>query len=305
MKLKKIIFSSLLLSTFALLFSSKPITNRLKPITRNGEKIVFSKDYFLSFEKEINDSCYHAIAKKNISNELLNEYETVSIQDKDEYTIVYDLIANEINGLVELNVFFENTNERIVEKFYGLVMKNYNDKDDIVFSIDGNNIFFSEINTLSSIEQCSLFGNILHKSINESMKAATYLEPITKIIALTSGEIISLVNSYKSTSNNVKNYSHNSKKVQPKDFIYGQNAYTDWYFGTTTISNSGCGVIAGYNLAHALGRNISFSETIFMYEELGIEINSGLGYLGSNPYQISYFLKPQKIDYERICDSKK
>lgn len=63
-------------------------------------------------------------------------------------------------------------------------------------------------------------------------------------------------------------------------------------------------MIAGYNLARAKGRSYTLAEVTYLYEYLGIEVRLGMGYLGCNPYQISYFLAASGIRYERALKAK-
>lgn len=272
--------------------------------TRTAIASVEESNYFDSFEETQSETDYKAVAKKTISSAALKEYETVSLFDDEEYLITYEVETDSENSNVVLNVYFDKTNERIIENFTGYPTTNYNDEKDILFIVDGMHVFLSELANMSALEQCSWFGNILHKVLNAGMIAVSYLEPAVKVLVYTSENIyVSLYNIVKNTSYLV-NFGINSSKTQPTGYVYGQDAYENWRFGFTNMSEAGCEVIAGYNLAHAKGRNITLADTIFLYESLGIEIGLAQGFFGSNPYQISYFLASTGLWYNKVFNYK-
>ena len=54
---------------------------------------------------------------------------------------------------------------------------------------------------------------------------------------------------------------------------------------------------------YALGKNGTLAETILYYENCGIELGNAGGKFGSNPYQITYFLKGNTIKHEKVIKS--
>ncbi len=278
-------------------------TEQQSAVIRKGNIVSEKTNYFDSIEESNNEIEYKTIAKKKISGKALSDFESVSYLD-DEYLITYEVTTKLEEGRMTLNVYFDKTNESIIENFTGIPMTNYNDEEDILFTIDDSHIFLSELNSLSGLEQCTRFGNIMHRVLNANMLALSYIEPAIKILVYSSASLkTTLYTSVKNTSYLV-NYELNSKKSQPIGYVYGQKAYKDWNFGFSNIAHAGCEVIAGYNLAHALGKDFTLADTIFLYENLGIEIGLAQGKLGSNPYQISYFLVASGIFYKRVLNYK-
>ena len=304
--------------------SNNKITNN-NAIVRTGANAVEDSNYFDSIVSSHDDVAYKTIAKKYISSEALNGYETVSLFDSDEYLITYEVTTSLDDLTMNLSVYFDNTNEHIIENFIGVPMVNYNDEEDFLFTIDDMHIFLSEFELLIDQEQCSFFGELcnawnwfwgkvvdnsgiaFHKTVNVAMRGLECMEPAIKALisakcyCFESGLDV-LFETYLVVKDCIYtiNYEENSKKTQPSDYVYGQDSYGDWKFGSSDLAFAGCEVIAGYNLAHALEIDCSLAETIFLYESLGIELGTFQGYFGSNPYQISYFLDFAEISYERI-----
>lgn len=285
-------------------FLSSCSKNNNESKIRNGNNIEIEPNYFETLDEYNDDTLYKAVAKKKISRESLFNYETVSLSDEEDYLITYEVITNFEESTMTLNVYFDNSKEVIIENFIGIPMSNYNNEEDILFSIDDEHIFLSELNNLTEVEQCSWFGNALHKFLNGSMLALSYVEPAIKILVYTTDNVlVNLYSTVKNTSYKL-NYVINSNKTQPTGYVYGQNYYSDWKFGFSYMDYAGCEVIAGYNVAKAKGRDITLADTIFLYESLGIEIGVAQGFFGSNPYQISYFLVSTDISYNKVFSYK-
>ena len=270
---------------------------------RTGSSLYEDNNYFESIICSNDDVEYKTVAKKRISYQALSDYESVSFAD-DEYLITYEVTTNLETSTMMLEVYFDNTKETIIENFVGIPMTNYNDEEDILFTVDDSHIFLSELNSLNEQEKCSWFGNILHKTLNTGMIALSYIEPAIKILVYTSDNVLALLYTTVKNTSYIVNYEINSNKTQPIGYVYGQKLYSDWKFGFSDMAYAGCEVIAGYNLAHAKGRNYTLADTIFLYESLGIEIGIAQGFFGSNPYQISYFLKSTGISYNKVTSYK-
>lgn len=300
------ITASNIISMFCSLYgTNKNIYEGNVAASRSGTLNIENTDpYFEYFEENNNDIEYKTIGKKKISSASLLEYETVSLLDDADYLITYEVIANVEESAVTLNVYFDSTNERIIEDFTGIPMTNYNDESDVLFNVDNQHIFLSDILNLSAQEQCSWFGNILHKTLNAGMAAFTYIEPVIKIFTYSRENILALIYNTVKNANYLVNYEINSSKNQPNGFVYRQDRLSSWNFGATNLKEAGCEVIAGYNLAYAKGRDFSLADTIFLYESLGIEIGIAQGFFGSNPYQISYFLSALYMNYKKITNYK-
>ena len=140
--------------------------------------------------------------------------------------------------------------------------------------------------------------------MNAGLLATSYLEPAIDILVLTNKEITNFIAKSFVDIDQKRNYNYNKQLSQPSGFVYGQKNYADWKFGYSNLSYAGCEVIAGYNVAKALGKNYTLAQVVLLYEALGIEIGAAQGYFGSNPYQISYFLKSTGISYTRVNNYK-
>lgn len=298
---KLIMFILLLISIFGV---NSHISNVEEKVSiRTGSGPIEDTNYFESIICVDDNVEYKTIAKKKVSYQALSDYESVSLMD-DEYLITYEVTTNLEKSTMILEVYFDNTKETIIENFVGVPMTNYNDEEDILFTVDESHIFLSELNSLNEQEKCSWFGNILHKTLNAGMIALSYIEPAIKILVYTSDNVLAMLYTTVKNTSYLVNYGINSNKTQPTGYVYGQNAYSSWKFGFSDMSYAGCEVIAGYNLARAKGRNYTLADTIFLYESLGIEIGIAQGFFGSNPYQISYFLNATGISYNKVTNYK-
>ncbi len=218
-----------------------------------------------------NDAIYDAIDNK-----------VVEINDTISYQITKD------NKEVLLNVYKDNY---LIKSYVG----NF-ENSDYLFEINNEKIYLSKLNMMNKNELNSLFGNLLHHLINGAMKALSCIE--IRGFNYEKGNALEDLKNQETNRRYLKNYEINSSKMQPNDFVYGQHAYSDWYFDFNDISYAGCEVVAGYNLARAKGLNYSFSDAIFMFESL--EIGMFNGYFGANPYQINRFLNALEIPYNMV-----
>lgn len=102
-----------------------------------------------------------------------------------------------------------------------------------------------------------------------------------------------------------RNYNHNKTLENPTDYIDDQHNRTDWWFGVGNVkgneltgppglvSMNGCGVIAIFNVLHAMGMNPNFAEIIH-----DVESDSGTfacGYFGTDPTHFSRYFKSKNI----------
>ncbi len=110
----------------------------------------------------------------------------------------------------------------------------------------------------------------------------------------------------------VSNYKYN-RKLESKGKGVGKGCYVtnqsetetknkrsgNYRFGFTKFKNVGCEVAAVYNAMISLGRPERLSQTIYCFEAWSIEFASGWGKLGSNPLEISRYLKKKKVSYKK------
>ena len=110
----------------------------------------------------------------------------------------------------------------------------------------------------------------------------------------------------------VSNYKYN-RKLESKGKGVGKGCYVtnqedtitknyrsgNYRFGFTKFAYVGCEVAAVYNAMISLGRPERLSQTIYCFEAWSIEFASGWGKLGSNPLEISRYLKKKKVSYKK------
>ncbi|MBR3289777.1 MAG: hypothetical protein IKI63_03250 [Clostridia bacterium] len=157
---------------------------------------------------------------------------------------------------------------------------------DACIVVDGHEYMMSDYENVSSIDNCGF------TSIPDVI--ATYL------ITAEKAEIERAKQNY---TYNVK-LEAAGKGVGTNRLIYDQHDTTtqhykagNYRFGFTTFGGVGCEVAAAYNATLALGQKDRLSTTILMFEALLIEFSVGWGLLGSNPLEISRYLKARGLKY--------
>lgn len=260
-----------------------------------ASSVALSENYFSDIVVNQEGNKYYTTAQKIFSSSIFNEYDLVS-STGDFITITYEVIVNSDDKSMTLNIYIEATEENIIENFKGYYMTNYNDEMDVIFNFDGIYMFLSELEDLTAIEQCSIWGNLLHFAINADLFALSVIEPAITIMSIIYNPFSTAISQ---TTYGI-NYAYNILNTQPTSYVTKQSDFTNWKFGMSTLAYAGCEVISGYNLSTALGKNYSLAYVTYLYEALGIEIGAAQGYFGSNPYQISYFLIAAGIEYEKV-----
>ena len=93
---------------------------------------------------------------------------------------------------------------------------------------------------------------------------------------------------------------HRDKIIADGGFIENQNEFTDMYYGSATVSYSGCEVIAVYNVLRALtGREPSLPKLIAAFEKNGMIF---YGNLGTDPGEMKYFLQKHRFLVEEFTN---
>lgn len=257
---------------------------------------------FDSVEKFEENNVYTYIAKKTFDKSSLSLYDEIDYDAEmslESEEVEYSVSADATTGSVVLSAMLVENEEQIIDTLPGNVLYNEQNEVDVIFSVDGEMYSAREMLTQSAVEQCSLIGNILHASLNVALKVLAAYEfgiKITLAAVSNVSALLLIIGDVKYRSN----YNNNSAKIQPTDFVTDQRNYSDWDFGISDLAYAGCEVIAGYNLARAKNININLAQTTYLYESLGIEIGFAAGYLGSNPYQISYYLNALGIKYTTV-----
>lgn len=102
------------------------------------------------------------------------------------------------------------------------------------------------------------------------------------------------------------NYKHNSALSDDicNEYIDNQHGCADFRYGFSNIAESGCGVIAAYNLLVSLGQSELLSEVIYGFEKWGVEIEVSWGSWGSNPFKMYKYFNRKGLRYKK-CPSLK
>ncbi len=270
-----------------------------------SENSIDSQGAFEEFEgvsREKKDSLYTYRAQKKFVKESFLPYDKISdsnLTEDEIESVDYEVVIDETSGDIAVNAIFANNGEQIVDTLHGNVFYDEDNETDVIFNVDGELYSAREILGQSSIEECSFWGNLLHSIANAALKLLAIVEPAIKLTLASASDVAALL-LVVGQEKYLANYNANSKQIQPSGYVTNQKSYGAWDFGCSDLAYAGCEVIAGYNLAKAKGININLAQTTYLYESLGIELGFAAGYLGSNPYQISYFLKAMNINYIKV-----
>lgn len=260
---------------------------------------------FENVESSVVDNVYTFTATKRIDYASSSNVDKISVLEDeihyDEYEeIEYSVTCDISTSNVTLTAYMVDDDEPIIDTLYGSVYYDEDGDVDVVFSLDDELFSVRELLSLSVIDECSVWGNILHAALNALLKLNAILEPAFTLTLAAVSNVAAIVLAY-GQATYLSNYTYNSNIAnQPSGYITNQSLYSGWKFGYSNLSDSGCEVIAGYNLAQAKGIDITLAQTTYLYESLGIEIGCAGGYLGSNPYQIGYFLTVMGISYTKV-----
>ena len=168
---------------------------------------------------------------------------------------------------------------------------------DAYIEIDGETYLLSDYVSTNAIDEC-LFGWL------KALIVVVVVIVVYVVVAETAEQIKAK-----------QNYEYNKqleasgRGVTKNTYITGQNRTNvtgnnpgNYRFGFTSFSDVGCEVAAAYNAMIALERAEMLSETIYCFEKWAIEFAIAWGNFGSNPLQISTFLKKKDIGFSKITN---
>ena len=161
---------------------------------------------------------------------------------------------------------------------------------DACIELDGNKYRLSDFENRSSLTERGGVMSSIIKAIDLYLSVAD------------TAEKVKAVSNYKynrkleSKGNGVKKgyYVTDQSETKKKNKRSG-----NYRFGFTKFKDVGCEVAAVYNAMISLGRPERLSQTIYCFEAWSIEFASGWGKLGSNPLEISKYLKKKKVSYKK------
>lgn len=195
MKFKKILVSlSLVLTGIAGLSIGQININQKENVaqetrTAHYEKISFDENAFDDFDNhEVvqNNEGINIKAEKLFSTQLLNEFDLVGLDEStDEFNVIYEInyVENEDTVFLSATITGEN-NIDIIDTIPGLVSINASGESDILFSVEDELIWLSDLTDSSIIENTGWFTNLIKKITNTAIKVVSNIvkvfEPIIR-----------------------------------------------------------------------------------------------------------------------------
>lgn len=188
MKLFKILLSFTLISFLSFLIYKKTINKnidfkvRTVEYNNNIDESIF--DDFCNHQIIEDNKDLNIIAEKRFNKSILEELDLVSL-DNEEFSVIYEInyVDEEETVFLNATLICEN-NIEIIDNVPGLVSLNKNGEADILFSLDYELVWLSEISDNSVVEQCGWFKKILKKFTNNSVVIGStivkVLEPIIR-----------------------------------------------------------------------------------------------------------------------------
>lgn len=163
----------------------------LEQVTRTAEysKIGFDESVFIDFKNyEIiqNEEGIDIKAEKCFDSTLMNEIDLVGLDNSsDEFVVTYEVkyIENEDTVFLTATIIGDD-NINIIDTIPGLVSINNAGQADILFSIDDELVWLSDLTNDEIIDNTGWFKNLIKKITNKSIQVASdvvrVLEPIIR-----------------------------------------------------------------------------------------------------------------------------
>lgn len=189
----------LLFGTFAVTSNNGTATETLMASERTVElNYDFLDDQsivaeFDEFDYQTDEKGFDLVAKKTFNLSVLSEIDLVGFDETEEqFTIRYDVQYIENDDTVFLTVTIEDEDDiPVVETIPGLVTYNSIGEPDIMFVVDGEYLWLSDLSNLGQLDEVGWFSNLLksvQKAINKIVETvvqavATILAPAIKIVS--------------------------------------------------------------------------------------------------------------------------
>ncbi len=263
-------------------------------------------NYLTNFEEKSIDYdesnvSFHGIMEYD--EHVLSLFDQVALADKvdrEKSNIVYDCSFNmdAMQFVFKATLLNENGEPLEIEEMTTDAFVTDMGRLDAYIELDGETYLLSDYVSTDAIDEC-LFGWL------KALIVVIVIVVVYVVVAETAEQIKS-----KSNYEFNKQLEANGNGVNKNTYITGQNRTNvhgnnpgNYRFGFNTgFGEVGCEVAAAYNAMIALGKSEMLSETIFSFEKWAIEFSIAWGKLGSNPLQISTYLKKRKIEYSKITN---
>lgn len=294
------------LALFCFKFTTKSTSNSEQDNTEllndSFQDLKVSAKDFDDVSLEIETTSGSFVGFQSIDLSLLNDDAFVSLSttnSNETSTVRFEVSVDAIYGNVILNATLDREyGEPLIDQAAGLTIEDDQGNIDVLFIIDGTEIYLSEIVQPDVIQNVGFFSN-LAKTV--ARVVITIVAPvITKLIAAVtlSVSILGIVDDKTAEAN----YQHNLKqsfKITADGFINKQAQFETWKYGLATMKNNGCGPIAVYNtlkhmniltgVSSESGRTKQLATIVRAFEAFHGMMAFGLG--GTNPTYIEPYLR--------------
>lgn len=241
-------------------------------------------------EKQLKD--YDLSPVDFISSEMVTE-------NLEEY-ISFDFTYNVDLSKIIVTASILDNGELLIDNLSGYVFETENGDLDAILNLDdGETVLISDLSNCC-IEECGWLSKVIKGAISTVIVAVVVVVlPVTipAVALVATAAAVYGVISVTEKKIAESNYNHNCSLVEPNKYINGQDYYSDWKFGTSTLDYNGCGVIAAYNVMRGIKKSKKLVEVIFDFDYNSGTIVSGV--FGADPSHYSTYFDKNGIKYTR------
>ena len=285
-----------------LVVGKKNVLTRSMEVTIAPEYETYLSDFKeKSLEYNENEVAFNGVMEYN--EQVLSTFDKVALAediDTEQRNIIYDCSFDMESMQFTFSAMLLDENQNVIEldEMVTDAFVTETGQLDAYIDIDGETYLLSDYVSTSAIDEC-LFG-----WLKALIKVVVVIVVVYVVVAETAEQIKAR-----------QNYDYNKqleksgKGVAKNTYVTGQNRTNilnnspgNYRFGFTTFSGVGCEVAAAYNAMIAIGKAEMLSDTIYSFEKWAIEFAIGWGNLGSNPLQISTYLKKKGIGYTKATN---
>lgn len=145
-------------------------------------------DEFDEHTVEADENGFDIVAKKNFDASVFSEMDLVGINDGQEtVTVRYEVTYIDIDDALLLTVTMEGAEDvPLVDTIPGLVSHNIYGEPDVMFVVDGERVWLSELNGSETLDEVGWFGSWLKKVVKNVVNAVakavvTVFKPVIRL----------------------------------------------------------------------------------------------------------------------------
>jgi hypothetical protein len=241
------------------------IQTRTVAITDNDVDYQHILDGFEDAELVIEDNKADFVGYKTLDSSLFSDLDLVSIgvteePENDFFDVRYQISVDAVDGGIILSAILDRgIGEPIIDYLPGLTVEDEQGNVDVLFVIDDQPIYLSDMVKSDSVDNVGIFGEWVKTVVR--VVITTVAPVVTRVITYLSKSVLGIVDEVTALTN----YYHNLSQTfdvdasdVAKGYINYQEQFTTWRYGLTTMNNNGCGAIATYNVLKHVGK---FSNT--------------------------------------------